>query len=204
MSGTRTRAASSRHGPPLRVSPPAGLRRSLRNGHARFEWARKVVLPPFSRADSRGTLPGLHARAHYWLCLLYLGCPMCARRSPYVACLVDTAQAVVCALSSPQASPSLGPDPRCVDSPACTPVCAHFYVRSKSVRLPVLLQTRPSPPGVTGPLVWLDLRMLRWPLAHPAALASQLPPRGTPNSIAHQHGIPAGSGKSVHPPIGCV
>ena len=122
---------------------------------------------------------------------------MCARRSPYVACLVDTAQAVVCALSSPQASPSLGPDPRCVGSPACTPVCAHFYVRSKSVRLPVLLQTRPSPPGVTGPLVWLDLRMLRWPLAHPAALASQLPPSGTPNSIAHQHGIPAGSGKSV-------
>ena len=187
---------------PRSASRLAGLRRSLRNGQARFERARKVVLPPFSCADSRGALPGLHTRTR--TLLVDLGCPMCARRSPYVACLVDTAQAVVCALSSPQASPSLGPDPRCVDSPACTPVCAHFYVRSKSVRLLVLLQTRPSPPGVTGPLVWLDLRMLRWPLAHPAALASQLPPSGTPNSIAHQHGIPAGSGKSVHPPIGCV
>ena len=25
------------------------------------------LIPPFSCADSRGALPGLHARAHYWL-----------------------------------------------------------------------------------------------------------------------------------------
>ena len=52
---------------PRSASRLAGLRRSLRNGQARFERARKVVLPPFSCAASRGALPGLHARAHYWL-----------------------------------------------------------------------------------------------------------------------------------------
>ena len=199
MSGTRTRAAPTWAPAPRLASRVSG---------ARFATARRALSGRerwYSRPSRAPILEEPYpACTHAHTLLVDLGCPMCARRSPYVACLVDTAQAVVCALSSPQASPSLGPDPRCVDSPACTPVCAHFYVRRKSVRLPVLLQTRPSPPGVTGPLVWLDLRMLRWPLAHPAALASQLPPSGTPNSIAHQHGIPAGSGKSVHPPIGCV
>ena len=66
---SRERDARTRAAPTWAPAPrlASGLRRSLRNGQARFERARKVVLPPFSCADSRGALPGLHARAHYWL-----------------------------------------------------------------------------------------------------------------------------------------
>ena len=40
---------------PRSASRFAGLRRSLRNGQARFERARKVVLPPFASAEKAST-----------------------------------------------------------------------------------------------------------------------------------------------------